>query len=86
MNHSPQARDFRIGLNLPPGWAPLSPALAPVRIPPREEGRVPFTVTVPEAAAGLHVVTADLGWGDWELREWTEMMVEVVAAIPERKD
>jgi hypothetical protein len=28
----------------------------------------------------------DLGWGDWELRERTEMMVEVVAAIPERKD
>lgn len=84
MNHSPRTQEFRVGLNLPPGWA--RQPLEPVRVPPRQEGVASFTVTVPEAATGLHVVTADLAWGDWELREWTEMMVEVVAAIPERKD
>jgi hypothetical protein len=38
-----------------------------------------LTLTAPDDAAGLHVVTADLRWGDWDLREWTEMMIEVAS-------
>ena len=79
MNHSPEPQDYRVHLNLPSDWSLQSLAPAPVRVPPRQEGRVSFTLSLPDdAAEGLHIVTADVEWGEWELREWTEMMVEVV--------
>lgn len=37
-----------------------------------------MVIAVPDdATAGTSIVTADLSWGDWELREWTEAMVTV---------
>ena len=83
MNHSPQTQEFRPSLNLPSGWARQWLAPTPLRIPPRTEAVARFTLSVPEGAEGLHILTADVGWSDWELREWTEMMVEVAPAIPE---
>jgi hypothetical protein len=42
---------------------------------PRQEGsvRIPVTVGTP----GLKIVTADVAFGPWDLREWTEAMVTV---------
>ena len=78
MNHSPVERTFEVKPHLPPGWTLCSLSPAPIRIPARQEGAVEMTVAVPDAApVGTHVLTVDLRWGDWELREWTEAMVTV---------
>jgi glyoxylase-like metal-dependent hydrolase (beta-lactamase superfamily II) len=79
MNHSPDPQAFRVRLHLPPEWASPRMTPIPVHIPPRQEGVVHFTATVPDGATpGLHILTADIDWGKTELREWSEMMIEVV--------
>jgi glyoxylase-like metal-dependent hydrolase (beta-lactamase superfamily II) len=78
MNHSPESQVFRVRLRLPLGWVPAQREPIAVSIPPRQEGRAHFSVAVPRnAAPGLHMLAADIDWGDWALRSWTEMMVEV---------
>jgi glyoxylase-like metal-dependent hydrolase (beta-lactamase superfamily II) len=77
-NHSPEARAFRARLQLPSGWSRLGPEWGAVRVPPRQEGVVPFEVRVPaDASPGLRVLAADIDSGEWALRHWTEMLVEV---------
>jgi glyoxylase-like metal-dependent hydrolase (beta-lactamase superfamily II) len=76
MNHSPSEQVFRARLNLPAGWAGKEPA--PLRVLPREEGALEVKVMPgPEAATGLVILTADILWDRWELREWTEAMATV---------
>lgn len=79
MNHSPVEQCFTVTPRLPRGWAPTPGVPLTVRIPAREEGAVEVAFQIPpETAAGIHLVTADVAWGDWDLREWTEAMVTVV--------
>jgi hypothetical protein len=83
MNHSPVERTFEVQPHLPPGWTLQSLAPAPIRIPAQQEGAVEMTVAVPDAApVGTQILTVDLRWGDWELREWTEAMVTVTDQGP----
>ena len=77
-NHSSAEQTFLVRPRLPQGWA--SGLLQPLslRVPARAEGAVDVAFVAPaNASAGLHLVTADVSWGDWELREWTEAMVTV---------
>jgi len=78
MNHSPHDQVFHARLRLPKGWA-ASPATPPaLRLSPRKEGSIAFTVTPPKIASpGLRIVTADVKWADRDLRSWTEAMVRV---------
>ncbi len=77
-NHSPAEQVFTVKPHLPPGWTLRSITPAAIRIPSLEEGAVEMVIAVPDdATAGTSIVTADLSWGDWELREWTEAMVTV---------
>ena len=51
----------------------------PVRIAARAEGLIEMTVQVPpNSRAGLHTLTADVGWEGVEFREWTEGILEVI--------
>ena len=78
MNHSAVEQTFTLNLHLPEGWVLQSMTPAPIRILPVEEGAVEMAISVPgKAPAGTHILTADLRWGDLELREWTEAMVEL---------
>ena len=78
MNHSPVERNFSVKLHPPEGWTVQSLIPEPIRINSREEGSVQIKMTVPaKATPGLHILTADLGWDKWELREWSEAMVWV---------
>lgn len=78
MNHSAVEQTFTLNLHLPEGWVLQSMTPAPIRILPVEEGAVEMTISVPgKAPAGTHILTADLRWGDLDLREWTEAMVEL---------
>ncbi len=75
-NHSPVNREFRITLNLPGGWTSESQTKI-VKINPREESVVTMTVTPPADAEGLNVLTADVAFGEVDLRQWTEALVKV---------
>jgi hypothetical protein len=79
MNHSPRPRSFRVRLHLPKTWTVTWLRPNPIRVEARLEAAQEIKVTVPTSASpGIHVLTADVSWGDWELREWTEAMVTVV--------
>ena len=75
LNHSPARREFLITLNTPPGWR----AEGPLRLSaePRETKAVRVSVTPAAGATGLHVITADVAFAGWELREWVEALVAV---------
>jgi len=73
-NHSASEHEFRVTPHVPPGWK-TSPGPIRVVVGPRQERSisVPITGDVP----GLKIVTADVAFGPWDLREWIEAMVTV---------
>jgi len=73
-NHAASAQEFRVSPHVPSGWSAPGEALR-VTVPARHERSVNFTVTA--SASGLGIVTADVAFGPWDLREWTEAMVAV---------
>jgi glyoxylase-like metal-dependent hydrolase (beta-lactamase superfamily II) len=76
LNHSAEEKDFRITPHAPAAWK-ISGASQRVKIPPRQERAVSFTVTPPAGQHGVGVVTADIAFGAWDLREWAEALVKV---------
>ena len=69
-----RSRSFALTPHVPAGWkAPHGPLQ--VSVGPRQERSlsIPLTVDTP----GLKIVTADVAFGTWDLREWTEAMVTV---------
>jgi glyoxylase-like metal-dependent hydrolase (beta-lactamase superfamily II) len=73
-NHSESRQEFRITPHVPAGWkVARDPAV--VSIGPRQENSVDIPVTA--GNAGVGVVTADVAFGPWDLREWTEAIVTV---------
>jgi hypothetical protein len=79
-NHSPREQTFAVTPRLPAGWTLTTIDHAAVRIPARDERAVELAITVPaNASAGIRLVTADVSWADWDLREWTEAMVTVAS-------
>jgi glyoxylase-like metal-dependent hydrolase (beta-lactamase superfamily II) len=73
-NHAAQAQEFRVTPHAPAGWTVVRGPLR-VTVPARQERTVKIPITA--ASAGLHVVTADVAFGEWDLREWAEALVEV---------
>jgi glyoxylase-like metal-dependent hydrolase (beta-lactamase superfamily II) len=71
-NHSAASREFRVTAHAPAGWKVPAGALR-VTVPARQERFVVFPVTA--GGAGLGIVTADVAFGAWEMREWVEAMV-----------
>ncbi|HKW98371.1 MAG TPA: hypothetical protein VJN43_11615 [Bryobacteraceae bacterium] len=71
-NHSPVRHEFRITPHVPHGWH-TEPGPFVVSLNPREEGSV--TIPVTAGTAGLKIITADVAFGNWDLREWIEAMV-----------
>ncbi len=73
-NHSASQREFRITPHVPAGWKTEQGPLR-VSVGPHQEGSARIPVTV--GTSGLKVVTADVAFGSWDLREWTEAMITV---------
>jgi len=81
MNHSPAAQTFEARLRLPADWRLRAMTPARLRVPARTEGALQVQIEAPKnATPGPRVLTADLRWDEWDLREWTEAMVTVVEA------
>jgi len=77
MNHSPDPQSTMIRLNLPPDWS-AQPPTAVVDIPSRQEDKAAFAIAIPSGVKpGTYVITADILFGEWELREWSEAMIAV---------
>jgi glyoxylase-like metal-dependent hydrolase (beta-lactamase superfamily II) len=73
-NHASTEMTYRVNWNPPAGWQLLR-GKNEVTIPGREDGEADarFRANV----AGLQVITVDLSFGSWQLREWTEALVRV---------
>jgi glyoxylase-like metal-dependent hydrolase (beta-lactamase superfamily II) len=73
-NHSATQQEFRVTPHLPAGWkGPRGPLRVSVGAHQEASVSIPITVDKP----GLKIVTADVAFGPWDLREWTEAMVTV---------
>ena len=73
-NHSASQQEFRVTPHVPASWkAPRGPLH--VSVGPRQERSLSIPLTAD--ASGLRIVTADVAFGPWDLREWTEAMVTV---------
>ena len=79
LNHSPSLQEYRVTPHWPAGWQGRIEPLT-LTLEPRREGSVAFTVTPPPGWAGTAVITADVAFGPWDLREWMEAMVTVKPA------
>ncbi len=76
-NHSSSAHTYTVRLNVPEGFQ-LEPKSASVSIEPREEVQVHFKITVPEMVSKkLYVVTCDMEFDMWRLRDWCECLIEI---------
>lgn len=78
LNHSNQSQAFTVTLNAPSGFA-VQPERACVTAAAGKEAEIHFQVTVPQHSSGaVHVVTADIESGSWQLRQWSEGLLKVV--------
>lgn len=76
-NHFDRELKGEIRLNPPADWT-ISPLTATFQIGPRQEGTTIFELKPPRGAAeGTYVLTADVDFNGWQLREWTEGLVFV---------
>jgi glyoxylase-like metal-dependent hydrolase (beta-lactamase superfamily II) len=73
-NHSASRQEFRITPHVPAGWKTAG-GLQHLSVGPRQEQSVSVPLTA--GAPGLKIVTADIAFGRWDLRQWAEAMVEV---------
>jgi hypothetical protein len=71
-NHSAVPQEFRVTPHVPAGWKTAREPLR-VSVGPRQEQSVGIVITT--GAPGLKIVTADVAFGAWDLREWTEAVV-----------
>jgi hypothetical protein len=74
LNHAPQRETYQVKWNVPAGWKMVG-ADREVAIPAHTEGAAQGVFTV--KGVGLCVVTADIKFAGWQLREWSEAMVRV---------
>jgi hypothetical protein len=56
----------------------LKPDRGSINAEPRKESEFTFQVTIPnKVTKGTHVITADIEFDKWVLRQWCEAMIEI---------
>jgi glyoxylase-like metal-dependent hydrolase (beta-lactamase superfamily II) len=73
-NHAPNSMMYRVKWNVPQGWELMS-GRDRATVPAREDGVIEAKFRV--SSPGLHVITADVSFGAWQLPAWTEALVRV---------
>jgi hypothetical protein len=77
-NHSDKPQIFEAVLNVPEGFA-VRPDSASVKAEAGQEMTAHFQVKLPGAAQpGVQVVTADILFSTWNLRQWCEGLLKIV--------
>ena len=76
-NHSPQRTPFTVHMNVPAGFQ-SEPVTLTVTANPRQEAEARFQIRLPNSPSGsIHVITADIQFGPWDLRQWCEGLIQV---------
>jgi glyoxylase-like metal-dependent hydrolase (beta-lactamase superfamily II) len=75
-NHSSREQTFSVTPRVPRGWNTQRGPLD-ITIPPREERTASVYVTPAADAKGVSIITADISFGEWNLRQFTEAIVSV---------
>jgi len=79
LNHSAKRTTFTVRMNVPPGFE-SEPQTQSVTANPRQEAEARFQIKVPDSPAGsVHVITADVQFGPWDLRQWCEGLVRIAS-------
>jgi glyoxylase-like metal-dependent hydrolase (beta-lactamase superfamily II) len=77
LNHSAKRTTFTVHMNAPAGFE-IEPATLTVTANPRQEAEARLRIRVPSSAsASIHVITADIRFGPWDLRQWCEGLIKV---------
>jgi len=77
LNHSATSNTFNVTFNAPDGCV-VEPARASITAQPGQEVEIPFKLMARTRPAGsVCVVTADIQFGPWDLRQWCEGLVKV---------
>ena len=77
LNHSNSSETFTVRPNVPEGFH-MEPQTASASIEPRKEAEIHFKITVPaHASKSVYVITSDVEFGKWDLRQWCECMIEI---------
>jgi glyoxylase-like metal-dependent hydrolase (beta-lactamase superfamily II) len=74
LNHSPKTREFVVTPHLPEDW---QVAGGPFRVTVAAKKTGEVTIPVRTGSSGLAVITADVAFDKWELREWLEALLDV---------
>ena len=78
-NHSDKPKTFQLAPNVPDGFT-IEPKFASLVIAPCAEGEKTFKVKVPkEVSPGIFLFTVNIKFDKWDLREWSEGILEVSA-------
>jgi hypothetical protein len=74
-NHTTKPTEFQVRWNPPPGWRVVSGDKS-VRVPARSSAGAKVRLAA-AADAGFGVLTADVAFNGFDLRRWTEALLEV---------
>jgi len=76
-NHSSSSHIFTVSPNVPKEFR-LKPEKASISIQPRKEGEARFEIVVPNnISEKVYVLTSDIKFDKWDLRHWSEAILEV---------
>lgn len=76
-NHSNYSHIFTVSLNVPKGFR-LKPERASINIQSKKEGETRFEIAVPDnISEKVYVITSDIKFDKWNLRHWSEAIMEV---------
>ncbi len=77
LNHSAKRTTFTVHLNVPVGFK-SEPETRTVTADPRREAQALFQLRVPDLrSSSVHVITADVQFGPWDLRQWCEGLIKI---------
>ena len=76
-NHSNKPNTFNLEPDVPDGFS-AEPKTAEIVIAPLTEGEKTFKVKISkEASPGISLLTVNVKFGKWDLREWSEGIIEI---------
>jgi hypothetical protein len=77
LNHSDFSETFILKPNVPDGFI-VEPGTASIVLDPLAEGEKKFKCRIGKnVPPGVSLITLDVGFDDWDLREWTEAIIEI---------
>jgi glyoxylase-like metal-dependent hydrolase (beta-lactamase superfamily II) len=76
-NHSNSSHTYTVSLNVPKEFR-LKPEKESINIQPRVEREARFEIVVPNSISEkVYVITSDIKFDKWDLRHWSEAILEV---------